>query len=64
MKEPSKDYLDGFRRGIKTGHRELLKQMIITAKASGDDDYSRELVRWLREIQTSLGVKTNANKDN
>jgi hypothetical protein len=60
VSKPSQDYLDGFRRGIQTGHKELLEQMIITAKASGKNDYSRELVRWLQEIQTSLGVKTNA----
>lgn len=61
MKEPSDEYLDGFRRGIKTGHKELIDILIENAESTPKDEegYTQTLISWLKEVRTQI-VGNNA----
>jgi hypothetical protein len=56
MKEPSDQYLDGFRRGIKTGHKELIDILIENAKSIPKDEegYTQTLIRWLKAVKSQI----------
>lgn len=57
MSEPTKDYLDGYVRGIIEGRRELTNRLIEMAEASENDDYGfkKTILGWLKDVQRTVG---------